>query len=80
MVDERRRFDGSAGDGTPDLTALLVLWLVFAGVVGLAVWAGSIPMAGIALLLGGCATWRTVVKRRHWPAARATGSSSGDAD
>ena len=80
MAEKPRRFDGSPGDGTPDLTGLVVLWLVFAGFVGLAIWAGSIPMVGVSLLLGGVAAWWTVVKRRQWPAAQPSGSPPDDAD
>ena len=76
---ERRRFDGSPSDGMPDLTGLVVLWLVFTGCVGLAIWAGSIPMAGISLVLGIAAGWWTVVKRRQWRAAQGVGRSGNDA-
>jgi hypothetical protein len=71
MAGNQRRFNGSV-EGTPDLTGLVVLWLVFLGCVGLAIWAGSIPMVGISLVVGIAAVWRTVVKRRQWPGARET--------
>ena len=73
MANEHRRFDGSV-QGTPDLTGLVVLWLVFLGCVGLTISAESLPMVGVSLLVGVAAAWRTVVKRQQWPGAERTKS------
>jgi hypothetical protein len=54
----------------PDLSGLLVLWLVFLGCLGLTIWAGSLPMAGVTLLVGAGAGWWTRAKRHQWRVAQ----------